>query len=91
MLTFGRSCGYQDGGVLLVHLSEKDVAGRRSDFYGCSGSAGTGGVTSVSSQTAAAAADTKLDGIQLAGVVKPAHASYSRARAAGSSRDWAFE
>jgi len=33
------------------------------NFYGCSGSAGTGGLTSASSQTAAAAADAKLDGI----------------------------
>jgi len=33
------------------------------NFYGRSGSAGTGGFTSASSQTAAAAADAKLDGI----------------------------
>ena len=33
------------------------------NFYGCSGSAGTDGLTSASSQTAAAAADAKLDGI----------------------------
>jgi len=31
------------------------------NFYGCSGSTDAGGLTSASSQTAAAAADAKLD------------------------------
>ena len=57
------------------------------NFYGRSGSAGTGGLTSASSQTAAA--DAKLDGIY--NLLMSQNQHMLATRAAGSSRDWAFE